>query len=181
MSDELVAIVILIAWNVISFVLSLFIFRWIYEKESQKLLEQFNIEAIKEEFESLVHDKMQEAIDAVGGTLQELFLDPTTKKAFSILGSQGGEARAEKAVVDSMAMDLIDSPQFSAIRMGAEALGLDIEGYIEKHGAIKTLTAAQQLAKVAGLDIMKMDLSSLSLPGGSGAPSSGSNPYLPRR
>jgi len=165
----------------ISFILSLFIFRWIYEKESQKLLEKFDIESIKTEFEEIVQEKMQGALDLVGEAFEGILSQPTVKSAMSIIGKQGGEARAENILVDQMATDMLDSPQFSAIRMGAEALGLDIEGYIEKHGAIKTLTAAQQLAKVAGIDLMKIDLNNLggvlSQPGGS---SSGTNPNFRR-
>lgn len=145
-----------------------------YKREKRDLIQQFKLEA-----ETMIHDNMQGAIDAVGETLGEMFTQPTVKKAFSILGQQGGEARAENALVDEMANDMLDSPQFSAIRMGAEALGLDIEGYIEKHGAIKTLNAAQQLAKVAGIDLLKLDLSQLGNLSMPGAGSNG-NPYLRR-
>jgi len=180
-SAELVATLCLLAWSVVSFILSLFIFRWIYERESQKLLEKFDIEQIKEEFEAIVQEKMQGALDLVGEAFEGIMSQPLVKGAMTNLGKMGGEARAENLIVDQMATDMLDSPQFAAIRMGAEALGLDIEGYIEKHGAIKTLTAAQQLAKVAGIDLMKIDLANLggvlSQPGSS---SSGTNPYFRR-
>lgn len=152
---------------------ALFLSRW-YKKEKEEIVIRF-----KDEAASMIDEHMQGAIDSVGEALGELFIDPTVKKGFSLAGSLGGEAKAENAIVDSMATDMLDSPQFSAIRMGAEAIGLDIEGYIEKHGAIKTLSAAQQLAKVAGIDIMKIDLSNL---GSLARPKVGGsdNPYLRR-
>jgi len=180
-SDELVATLCLLAWSVISFFLSLFVFRWIYERESKKLLEMFNIEQIKEEFEAIVQEKMQGAIDIIGEAFEGILSQPIVKGAMTNLGKMGGDARAENMIVDQMAVDLLDSPQFAAARMGAEALGLDIEGYIEKHGAIKTITAAQQLGKLAGIDIMKIDLNnlagSLALPRGS---TNSNNPYFRR-
>lgn len=108
----------------------------------------------------------------------EMFTQPTVKKAFSILGKQGGEAKAESVLVDRMAMDVLDSPQFAAIKMGAQSLlGFDIDGYIEEHGAVKTLAAAKQLGQMLGIDIMNIDLSSLgNLSGGSSQ--SGGNPYF---
>lgn len=150
-----------------------FLQRW-YKKEKEEIITRF-----KDEAALMIDEHMQNAIDSVGDALGELFIDPTVKKGFSLAGTLGGQAKAEGALVDEMANDMLDSPQFSAIRLAAEGIGLDIEGYIEKHGAIKTLQAAQQLAKVAGIDLMKVDLSqlgSLAAPGGT----SSDNPYLRR-
>jgi len=80
-------------------------------------------------------------------------------------------------LVDSMATDMLDSPQFAAIRMGASTLGFDLDGYIEKHGAVKTMAAAAQLGKMLGIDLMNIDLGSL-LGGQTRGQMSGSNPYL---
>lgn len=169
MSVELIAIVCQIGLTVFGGIL----FRYYYKREKADLIEKF-----KDEAESVIRDNMQGAIDSVGEALQELFIDPTVKKGFSLAGTLGGEAKAESGIIDQMAMDMLDSPQFAAARLGAEALGLDIEGYIEKHGALKTIKAAQQLASMAGIDLMKLDLSNLSLPGGN--QSSGTNPYFRR-
>ena len=65
MSAELLATSILLAWSIIAFFLSLIVFRWIYERESKKLLEKFDIEQIKEEFEAIVQEKMQGALDGI--------------------------------------------------------------------------------------------------------------------
>ncbi len=147
-----------------------------FKKEKKELQENFNLDRLKIEFQEIVDERLQTAIDTIGESIGEIFTQPTVKKAFSIIGSQGGEARAENIAVDDMAKDMLDGPQFAAIRMGAEALGLDIESYIEKHGAIRTISAAQQLAKLAGIDIMNIDLGNLSVPG----PSSGGNPFFRR-
>lgn len=132
---------------------------------------------IKQEFEVIVQENLQLALGTIRESFEGILTQPVVKGAMTTLGKMGGDAKAESQLIDTMAVDLLDSPQFSAIRMGAEALGLDIEGYIEKHGAIKTLKAAQQLGFVAGIDIMKLDLESLSLPGAGQASTSGPHPY----
>ncbi len=159
MSVELVAILGLYALGLASSVFAL-----VYAKRS------------KEEFREEVHEIAQTVYDGVG----EILTDPTVKKAFSILGGKGGEARADNMLVDEMATDMLDTPQFEAIKMGASAIGFDLESYIEKHGAVKTLKAANQLASSLGIDLMNLDIGALL--GGitkGGAPT-GDNPYLRR-
>jgi len=179
-SVELLAIGCLIATSSISSLILPFVFRWIHRKESEKLLEQFNVDTIKDEFEVIVRDNLQLALDTIGESFESIMTQPVVKGAMTTLGKMGGDAKAESGLVDQMAIDMLDSDQFATIRMGAEALGLDIEGYIEKNGAIKTLKAAKQLGAIAGIDIMNLDLSnltgSLALPGGQ--PGSSHNPYL---
>ncbi len=173
MSAELIAIGFQIAFMIGSAVVAV----RFYKKEKRELMEKFNLEDLKDEFTEIVDERLQTAIDTIGEAFGEILSQPTVKKAFSIIGSQGGEARAENIAVDEMAKDMLDGPQFAAIRMGAEALGLDIESYIEKHGAIRTISAAQQLAKMAGIDLMNIDLGNLSIPGPTG---NGNNPYFRR-
>jgi len=117
-----------------------------------------------------------EAGNTVLNSLEEVLVDPMVKKGFSLLGKLGGDAKAENMLVDSMATDMLDSPQFAAIRMGASTLGFDLDGYIEKHGAVKTMTAAAQLGKMLGIDLMNIDLGALL--GQAGGQTSGGNPYL---
>jgi len=108
----------------------------------------------------------------------EIFANPAMKTTMSMIGQKGGEARAETTLMNQMANDMLDTPQFSAIKMGAEQLGFDLDAYIEKHGAVKTLKAAQGLAKQFGIDIMNIDLGSLAGVGGQSG--SGGNPYFGR-
>lgn len=166
MSAELLATSILIALNVIGVIVGAWFFRRFYVQERQKLMV---------EIDAIIQDKMQGAIDIIGEAFEGIISSPMVKGAMTTLGKKGGEARAENILVDTMAVDLLDSPQFAGYRMAAEALGLDIEGYIEKHGAVKTLKSIQSLASIAGIDIMKLDLGSLATPGGSGG---SGNPYL---
>jgi len=177
MSAELVAITCLIAYLVI---ISVVVYRTAKRKESQYLaLIPSTVSNLKVEFESMFQDKLQGAIDAIGESLGQLLTEPTVKKAFAIIGKQGGEAKAESGLVDQMANDVLDSPQFAAIRAAASVMGLDIEDYITQHGAIKTIQAVNQLSKALGMDLMKMDLGqlagSLARPAGS---HSSENPYL---
>jgi hypothetical protein len=169
MTAELIATLILIGWSVAAFFSSFIIFRWIFTREYSK---------VKTEIEEIIQEKMQGALDAIGEVFEGIMTEPTVKKAFTILGKQGGDARAESALIDTMATDILDGPQFAAIRMGAEAMGLHLDEYIENHGALKTIQAAQQIAKVMGIDITKLDLGNL---GGSlAAPGGGNNPYFRR-
>lgn len=174
MSAELVAILCLFAFLVVVIIVGVVLVR----REEAKW--SGTIDNLKVELEQKVHDNLQAAIDAFGGSFQEILGQPTIKKAFALIGSQGGEAKAQNGLVDEIATDILESPALSAARMGAEALGLDVEGYIEKHGALKTISAIQQFAKIAGIDLMKFDLSSLSLPGKHGGGALGDNPYFRR-
>lgn len=168
MSAELTATVILLALNVIGALGGILLFRKFYAQERQKLMDQVM---------EIVTSQMQAAMDLIGEAFEGILSQPIVKGAMTTLGKKGGEARAEGILVDQMAVDMLDSPQFAGYIMGAEALGLDISGYIEKHGAVKTIAAAQQLASMAGIDLMNIDLSSLSKPGG-GSPGSSSNPFF---
>jgi len=132
---------------------------------------------MKTEFHEEARDLISEAGNTVLNALEEVLVDPTVKKGFSLLGKLGGDAKAENLLVDSMATDMLDSPQFAAIRMGASTLGFDLDEYIEKHGAVKTLTAANQLGKMLGIDITNIDIGKL-LQGGSLSQPAGGNPYL---
>lgn len=123
---------------------------------------------------------LQEVIDILGTVFSDIFEKPTVKKAFGIIGSQGGEARADKAVVDKIAIDVLNSEKFAGLKMAASAIGLDIDSYIEEHGARATLQALQSLGGLLGIDITSLlqtgDLGSML--GGGGSQPSGSNPYL---
>lgn len=130
-----------------------------------------------DEIHEIIHSQMQAAMDLIGEAFEEIMSQPLVKGAMTNLGKKGGEARAENILVDSMAGDILDSPQFAAGRAIAEGLGIDIDGYIEKNGALKTIAAAKQIAAVAGIDLMNIDMGNLAVPGG--ATSSG-NPYLRR-
>ena len=170
MTAELVATQLLIAWSIFAFFFSLFFIRMI--------ISRYDIDELKAEFEEIVNERLQTAIDSIGEAFGEILSEPTVKKAFSIIGSQGGDAKAENQLIDTMAVDILDGPQFGAIKIAASAMGIDIEDYIEKHGAVKTLKSARQLAGLVGIDIMNVDLGSLAIPG---AGTSGGNYYLRRK
>ena len=118
-------------------------------------------------------------IDSVGGLLEEMFTGPTISKAFGILGSASGDARGKSAMADKLATDILNGPKFGALKMGAGALGIDLDGYIEEHGAMNTITGLQSIAGALGIDvnqIISSGAAGLTDPtaGGGG----GANPYL---
>jgi len=116
---------------------------------------------MRTEFREEANDLIADAGNTVLNAFQEILIDPTVKKGFSLVGKLGGDAKAENMLVDSMATDMLDSPQFAAIRMGASTLGFNLDEYIEKHGALKTLSAMQTLGRAIGIDLTNIDLGSL--------------------
>lgn len=131
-------------------------------------------------FDRKLKSKLQEAINALGEAFEAIFATPNVKKAFSILGQQGGEVRAERAVTSKIASDILNGPKFAGLKMAASALGLDIDAYIEEHGAPATIAALQQLGGMLGINIQ--DLMAGGIEGLLGDQQSqqqqGSNPYL---
>ena len=94
------------------------------------------------------------------------------------MGSASGKARSESAVVDKLASDVLSGPKMSALKMGASAIGIDIDDYIEEHGAIGTLQGLQSIAGALGIDINQIIGGGLGELSGGGSQTSGSNPYL---
>ena len=101
-----------------------------------------------------IDDKIQMAIDDVGDTLQAVF-KPVVKASMTQIGKQGGAAMKHKAITTQMATDILSSPKVNALKMAAKmGLGIDVDAYIEENGAIQTFGAAQELAALAGVDLM---------------------------
>ena len=123
----------------------------------------------------IVKRYMSRAIDDVADLFGGILSEPTVKKAFSILGGKSVEARSDKAIVDSLATDILDGPQFASLKMGADLIGVDVESYIEKHGAMGTIQGLSQIAGMLGIDINQIIGGGLQT--GGSAPSS-SNPFL---
>lgn len=125
----------------------------------------------------VIDNKIQITIDEISGVFGEIFEKPTVKKAFSIIGSQGGTANANRALTDQIALDVLNGPKMAGLKLAASALGLDIDQYIEAHGAVNTIQAINSLGGM----IPGMDLGSL-LQGGTnlavGHEANGKNPYL---
>ena len=116
---------------------------------------------------------IDDTINSVTDVILENVTSPMAKRAMSILGKQSGEVRGQTAMVDRIAGDVLSGPKFAAIKMGASALGLDIDNYVEEHGAMQTLQAMQSVAGMLGIDINTM-LSG----GGQLQDGGGKNPYI---
>jgi len=126
--------------------------------------------------EEKIESQIQSAIDGIAEIFSGILTEPTVKKAFSIIGTQGAEAKAEKGIVDTMATEIIDS-KFGGLKMAASAIGIDIDGYIEEHGAIATIQALRQGGAMLGIDVDKIlqdGMANLSV----GPEANGANPYL---
>ena len=124
----------------------------------------------------VIDEKIQKTIDEVSGVFGEIFEKPNVKKAFSIIGSQGGQATASGAAMERMATDVLNSPKIAGLKTVAKmGLGIDLDSYIESDGAVNTLKNIQGLAELTGIDIGK------ALGGGPnlavGHEANGNNPY----
>lgn len=136
------------------------------------------IESTVNQMYEKIDEKIQRTIDDVGGMFGEIFEKPTVKKAFGIIGSQGGQATASRALTDSIAMDVLNGPKFAGLKLAAEAFGIDIDGRIENHGAVNTLNSIQSLAgMIPGFDLGSLMQGGMDLSVGHEANHSGKNPY----
>ena len=117
-------------------------------------------------------------VDAIGDIFSEILTKPAVSTAFGILGSASGEARGNRAMADKLATDILNGPKFGALKMGASALGINIDDYIEENGAMNTITGLQSIAGALGIninDILSSGAVGLTSPESN---SGGANPYL---
>lgn len=99
-----------------------------------------------------------------------------TKTKMSDLGTKSGEKRKSKAIMEQVANDILDGPQLKGLKMAASAIGVDVDEYIEEHGAVDTIGAVTSLANMLGIDVMSLLSQGLN---SSGQTVSGdNNPYL---
>lgn len=128
-----------------------------------------------------IDQKIQGAIDQLGEALNEVFARPVVKASMTNLGKQGGAAMQQKSIMNKMAMNVLDGPKLQGLKMVAkQALNIDVDEYIEEHGPIATLQAAQGIGDLMGIDVMQAlsgNLNGANLSIGSEA----DNPYLNRR
>lgn len=128
-----------------------------------------------------IDEKIQAAIDQLGEALNEVFARPVVKASMTQLGKQGGAAMQQKSIMNKMAMNVLDGPKLSGLKMIAkQALNIDVDEYIEENGPIATLQAAQGIGDLIGIDIMQALSGGLNGANFSVGPES-DGPYLNRR
>lgn len=142
MQSELVTVTVQVGLFLITSILGLLI----YKREKRAILAYI---------EKFVDSKIQAAIDDVGGVLGQIFEKPIVKASMTNLGKMGGAAMQNKAISNQMAIDVLNSPKFEGLKMAAKmGLNIDIDQYIEEHGAERTLQSAIGLGDQLGIDIM---------------------------
>jgi len=122
--------------------------------------------------------RLYSMVDSIGDIFSAIVTEPKVSKAFGILGKNSGEARANRATVDALAGDILNGPKFGALKVGAQMLGIDLDTYIEEHGAMGTLTALQSIAGTLGIDVNQIMAGGLTEGLGSGPAGGERNPYL---
>lgn len=119
---------------------------------------------------------INETIEGFTDMFLNIFEREPVKHAMSVLGKKSGQSRSQKAIVDEVAKGIIDSPKFTTMKMAAEALGIDIDSMIEKHGAMGTITAFREIGSMIGLDLNQFLTKGLSVSELQNTPAK--NPYL---
>ncbi len=87
--------------------------------------------------------------------LNKIF-NPMISAGASLLGQKSGSNRATRAVTNEVAEQILSTPKLAGMKMIASNLGFDIDGMIEEHGALETLTGIQQVLSMLGIDVMKV-------------------------
>ena len=112
-------------------------------------------------------------------TLAGMFTDPMVKKSMTVLGKMGGDRKSINAAKEKMAKDLINK-QYGKYKPIVEAVaGIDVDEYLEEHGALNVLEAVREFAPVLGIDLQNIGANVLSP--GNKSNTGLKNPYLERR
>jgi len=117
------------------------------------------------------------AVNPILDDLTEVLATGPVKSAMSILGKQSGEKRSNKAMVEGMAGDVLNSERLQGLKMALSFIGIDLDEYIGQYGPMQTLTGLQQLAGLVGLDVNQIlsgQALNITTPSGSNT----DNPYL---
>jgi len=97
--------------------------------------------------------RMYNMVDSIGEIFSQILEKPSVSKAMGILGKASGDARSQRAIIDDLAQDILAGPKFNALKMGASMIGINIDEYIQEHGALATLESLQTIGKTLGIDV----------------------------
>lgn len=176
MQTDIMTIGVLIAGNLIISIV-FFIISLRIGKVALALIDE-KIESTVNQMYIQIDDKIQATVDGIGEMFGDIFEKPTVKKAFGIIGSQGGQATANRALTDKIAMDMLNGPKLAGLKLIASGLGMDIDEYIEEHGAVNTLQSINALSgMVPGLDLGFLMQGGMNPSVGHEANHTGKNPY----
>ncbi len=117
-------------------------------------------------------------VDSIAELFTEALTQPAVSRAMGVLGKKSGEARSNTAIVDKLASDVLSGPKMNALKMGASAIGIDIDDYIQEHGAVGTLQGLQTIAGALGIDVNQIIGGGLGELTSGATSTAGSNPYL---
>ncbi len=124
----------------------------------------------------ILQRRLSKTVDSFADLFSSMLTEPTVKKAFSILGGKSADAKENRAVIDSLATDILSGPKFAAYKMGASMIGIDIDSYIQEHGALNTLQGLQSIMGALGINVN--DIMAGISSGSVAAPTGEKNPYL---
>lgn len=83
---------------------------------------------------------------------KENALDPNVSKAFSLMGTLGGNTKAQNALKDRLAKGYIEKNYGGLKLLADKVLGIDVDEIIEDYGAENVLGAVQSLTQQLGVN-----------------------------
>ena len=173
MQTDIVALGVLIACQLIIFIVGLAV-----GKRALVLIDA-KIESTVNQMYEKVDEKIQATIDELSEVFGAIFEKPIVKKGMSIIGSQGGKATAHNSLTEKIALDVLNGPKLAGVKLLASGIGMDVDAYVQDHGAVNTIEAIKSLsAHIPGLDLGSMLMSEgPNLAIGHEANGAGDNPY----
>jgi len=88
-----------------------------------------------------IKNTIWDTINAWGQQFVEEAINPTVSKAFGIIGSQGGTAKATKELQGKMAKGFLNNQMGELRMLGEQVLGLDFDDLIDQYGATTVMKA----------------------------------------
>ena len=120
------------------------------------------------------------AISDLANILTNVFEKRPVKQAMSMLGKRGAESRQQSAMVDDIALNVLNSPQIGKYKGMLKLAGIDLDAMIEDEGAPATIKAIKDFGDMMGIDIMQLITQGLNstTADDTGVTSQSQNPYL---
>ena len=124
--------------------------------------------------------QLMKAMGEVADLLTNIFEKRPVKHAMSMMGKASGESKQHSAMVDDIALNVLNSPQIGKYKGMLKLAGIDLDAMIEDEGAPATIKAIKDFGDMMGIDIMQLITQGLNstTADDTGVTSQSQNPYL---
>lgn len=107
-------------------------------------------------------------MEEIAEMLENVFANPTVKKAYSILGGKSGESRRNKALENEIASGVFDKT-IGKYKVILGAIGIDLDSLMERYTPMELLAALETFAPMLQSFGLGKDLKTGRGPSGYGA------------